>query len=191
VSRDAFEGIPPQAHGSILPREVPLGVRGIADKVQVRIYTEPAKVKEMLDLARKSYARRDARIEGMRDETRPRSTRARSAVVRAEPRVRVTPERTGLCGAYSWLDCKASNEIQPDGPTSRSPRGPDRRAQGPVGGRHAFVSKAPAATSPVQATHHGQPDDSCGCFECISAIAPACNGILTVDRDHAGMTRPG
>ena len=28
----------------------------------------------------------------------------------------VTPERLGLCGAYNWLDCKASNQINPTGP---------------------------------------------------------------------------
>jgi len=28
----------------------------------------------------------------------------------------VTPERLGLCGAYSWLDAKASYEITPTGP---------------------------------------------------------------------------
>ena len=28
----------------------------------------------------------------------------------------VTPERLGLCGAVSWLDGKASNEIDPTGP---------------------------------------------------------------------------
>ena len=28
----------------------------------------------------------------------------------------ISPERTGLCGAYNWLDCKASFEINPTGP---------------------------------------------------------------------------
>ena len=28
----------------------------------------------------------------------------------------VSPERTGLCGAYNWMDCKASYEINPTGP---------------------------------------------------------------------------
>ena len=29
----------------------------------------------------------------------------------------VTPERLGLCGAVSWLDAKAANELDPEGPT--------------------------------------------------------------------------
>ncbi len=28
----------------------------------------------------------------------------------------VSPERLGLCGAYNWLDCKASYQINPTGP---------------------------------------------------------------------------
>ena len=28
----------------------------------------------------------------------------------------VTPERLGLCGAVSWLDAKATNELNPHGP---------------------------------------------------------------------------
>ena len=28
----------------------------------------------------------------------------------------VTPERLGLCGAVSWLDAKATNELDPNGP---------------------------------------------------------------------------
>ena len=28
----------------------------------------------------------------------------------------VTPERLGLCGAVSWLDAKATNDLDPQGP---------------------------------------------------------------------------
>ncbi|MCK5557519.1 MAG: CO dehydrogenase/CO-methylating acetyl-CoA synthase complex subunit beta, partial [Candidatus Hydrogenedentes bacterium] len=31
----------------------------------------------------------------------------------------------------------------------------------------------------------------CGCFECIAAVLPLCNGIMTVDRDFPGMTPCG
>jgi acetyl-CoA synthase len=30
----------------------------------------------------------------------------------------ISPERLGLCGAYNWLDCKASFQINPTGQTS-------------------------------------------------------------------------
>ena len=32
---------------------------------------------------------------------------------------------------------------------------------------------------------------SCGCFEAISVLLPMCNGVMTVDRDHTGMTPCG
>jgi acetyl-CoA synthase len=35
----------------------------------------------------------------------------------------VSPERTGLCGAYNWMDCKASYEINPTGPNQPIEKG--------------------------------------------------------------------
>ncbi|MBL7084227.1 MAG: CO dehydrogenase/CO-methylating acetyl-CoA synthase complex subunit beta, partial [Candidatus Aminicenantes bacterium] len=35
------------------------------------------------------------------------------------------------------------------------------------------------------------PMTSCGCFECISCVLPSTNGIMTVYRDHTGMTPIG
>jgi len=32
---------------------------------------------------------------------------------------------------------------------------------------------------------------TCGCCECIAAILPICNGVMTVDRDYPGMTPCG
>ena len=32
---------------------------------------------------------------------------------------------------------------------------------------------------------------TCGCCECISAVLPMCDGIMTVNRDYAGMTPSG
>jgi len=32
---------------------------------------------------------------------------------------------------------------------------------------------------------------ACGCFECIAAMLPQCNGVMIVDRDYRGMTPAG
>ena len=32
---------------------------------------------------------------------------------------------------------------------------------------------------------------TCGCCECIAAVLPMANGIMTVDRDYTGMTPCG
>jgi acetyl-CoA synthase len=106
----------------------------------------------------------------------------------------VTPERTGLCGAYSWLDCKASNEINPTGPNQPIAKG--RVIDGVKGqweGVNEFVRKASRGSVEFYNAYSimDQPMTSCGCFECIAAIAPLCNGFMIVDRDYAGMTPSG
>jgi len=35
----------------------------------------------------------------------------------------ISPERLGLCGAYNWLDCKASHQINPTGPNQPIKKG--------------------------------------------------------------------
>jgi len=35
------------------------------------------------------------------------------------------------------------------------------------------------------------PMTSCGCFECIMAILPECNGVMIVNREYPGMTPCG
>jgi len=45
------------------------GFRAIFDKVQGQVYTESKQVDEVLAHARDAYHKRDARIEGMTDET--------------------------------------------------------------------------------------------------------------------------
>lgn len=36
-----------------------------------------------------------------------------------------------------------------------------------------------------------QPMTTCGCCECIAAVLPMCNGLMTVNRDYTGMTPCG
>ena len=97
----------------------------IFDKVQIKIYTEEAKVEEGAGAGqgRLTPARRPHRGHDGRDHRHLLLLHA-LPVLCPQPRLRDRPERTGLCGAYNWLDCKASFEINPTGPTS-----PFRRAK--------------------------------------------------------------
>ena len=104
------------------------------------------------------------------------------------------PERTGLCGAYNWLDCKASFEINPTGPNQPVPKGEVIDASlGQWKGSTSLCSRPRAA----RWTHYNfysiivDPMTSCGCLECIAAVLPMCNGIMTVNRDFTGMTPSG
>ncbi len=167
----------------------------IFDKCQVKIYTIDDKVKEIADIARKVYAERDARIEGMTDETTEIYYSCTLCQSFAPNHVCViSPERTGLCGAYNWMDCKASFEINPTGPNQPIKKGEtlDER-YGNWQGVNDFVFKASrqAVSSYNFYSIIYDPMTTCGCCECIAAVLPMCNGVMTVNRDYAGETPCG
>ena len=106
----------------------------------------------------------------------------------------ISPERTGLCGSYNWMDCKASFEINPTGPNQPVPKLDVIDAKlGQWKGVNEFVAKA----SRGKIDHYNfysivfDPMTTCGCCECIAAVLPLCNGIMTVNRDFTGMTPCG
>jgi len=166
----------------------------ILDKVQITLYTKEDKVQEITKKAREVFKTRDERIAGMTDEGEQIFYSCTLCQSFAPSHVCVvTPERTGLCGAYNWLDCKASNEINPTGPNQPIEKGEvlDGR-YGTWTGVNAFVKKASRGN--VQAANAysimSNPMTSCGCFECIAAYLDKCNGVMTVDRDFKGDSTP-
>jgi acetyl-CoA synthase len=167
----------------------------IFDKVQVKIFTEETRVKEVLELARVTYQKRDARIEGMTDETEETFYSCTLCQSFAPTHVCIiTPERTGLCGAYNWLDGKASFEINSTGPNQPVPKGESiDPLLGQWRGVNDFVFKASRQKLEKYNAYSilNEPMTSCGCFECIAAVLPMCNGIMTVNRDFPGMTPSG
>jgi len=165
------------------------------DKMQVKIYTEEDKVKEIEEKARSVYGVRDARIEGMTDETTDIYYSCTLCQSFAPSHVcTVSPERTGLCGAYNWMDCKASYEINPTGPNQPVPKGEvlDEK-YGQFKGVNEFLFKASRGKMERYNFYSivNEPMTTCGCCECIAAILPSCNGIMTVDRDYIEMTPCG
>ena len=166
----------------------------ILDKVQITIYTEEDKVQEITKKAREVFKTRDERVAGMTDEDEEIYYSCTLCQSFAPSHVCVvTPERTGLCGAYNWLDCKASNEINPTGPNQPIQKG---EVIDPVfckwEGVNEFVSKASRGNvTDVSAYSILQnPMTSCGCFECLAAVLSKCKGVMTVDRDFRGDTTP-
>jgi len=166
----------------------------ILDKVQITLYTEEDKVQEITRKAREVFKSRDERIAGMTDEDEQTYYSCTLCQSFAPSHVCVvTPERTGLCGAYNWLDCKASNEINPTGPNQPIEKGEvlDGR-YGSWAGVNGFIKKASRGN--VQSANAysimSNPMTSCGCFECIAAYLDKCNGVMTVDRDFKGDSTP-
>jgi acetyl-CoA synthase len=196
VSKQAVEkGFKLEHIGKIIHAKYHQDFGAIFDKVQVNIYTEEAKVREVLEQARASYNHRDARVENMTDETVDTFYSCTLCQSFAPSHVCVVaPERTGLCGAYNWLDCRASFEINPEGPNQPIQKGEmlDQR-YGQFKGCNDFVIKASRqkVTNVSLYSLMVDPMTTCGCCECIAAVLPMANGIMTVDRDYTGMTPCG
>jgi acetyl-CoA synthase len=167
----------------------------VLDKVQVKIYTEEEKVKELREKAKKVWEARDARIAGMKDEEVETYYSCTLCQSFAPSHVCiVTPERTGLCGAYSWLDCRAAKEIDPEGPNQPVQKGTVINPEfGQWQGVNEFVQKASRGAIQNVSVYSlmKDPMTTCGCCECIAAILPSCNGIMTVNREYNGDTPCG
>jgi acetyl-CoA synthase len=167
----------------------------IFDKLQVKIYTKEEDVTKILEKARAVYKIRDARIEGMTDESVETYYSCTLCQSFAPSHVCViSPERTGLCGSYNWMDCKAAFEINPTGPNQPVIKGEviDTKL-GQWKGVNEFVQKA----SRGKIDHYNfysivhDPMTTCGCCEAIAAVLPMANGVMTVNRDYTGETPCG
>lgn len=196
IGKGAFDkGFSLKHLGSILHAKYHQDFGGVLDKVAVKIYTDKDKVAELLAQARDKYKIRDARVEGMTDEDESIFYSCTLCQSFAPSHVCVvTPERTGLCGAYNWLDCKASFEINPTGPNQPIEKGKvvdDRLGQWE--GVNNFVQQASRGKVQKYNAYSimEDPMTSCGCFECIAAVLPIANGVMTVDRDYKGPTPCG
>ncbi len=196
VSKGAVEkGFKLRDIGVILHAKLHQDFGRIFDKLQVKLYTTDDKVKEIVAKAKASYATRDARIEGMVDETTDTYYSCTLCQSFAPSHVCViSPERTGLCGSYNWMDCKASFEINPTGPNQPVPKTETIDALlGQWKGVNEFIFKASRGKMPSYNFYSiiVDPATACGCMECIAAILPMCNGVMTVNREFAGMTPSG
>jgi len=181
--------------GVVLHAKLHQDFGGILDKIQVTLYTNKKDVDELTKRARGEYKIRDERIENMTDETTDIFYSCTLCQSFAPSHVCVvSPERTGLCGAYNWMDCKASFQINPTGPNQPVEKGEvlDQKL-GQFKGVNEFVFKASRQT----VDHYNfyslvyDPMTTCGCCECIAAVLPAANGVMTVHRDYTGMTPSG
>lgn len=181
--------------GTILHAKLHQDFGSILDKVQVTLYTKKEDVDALTARARQEYKMRDDRVEKMTDEDVETYYSCTLCQSFAPTHVCViSPERTGLCGAYNWMDCKASFEINPTGPNQPVQKGECLDPKlGQWKGVNDFVFKASR-----QAVDHYNfysllydPMTTCGCCECIAAVLPSCNGIMTVHRDYTGETPSG
>lgn len=196
VSQQAVEkGFSLKHLGTILHAKLHQDFGTILDKVQVTLYTRKEDVDKLTEWARKEYEQRNDRVEKMTDEAVETYYSCTLCQSFAPSHVCViSPERTGLCGAYNWMDCKASFEINPTGPNQPVAKGECLDPKlGQWKGVNDFVFKASR-----QAIDHYNfyslvidPMTTCGCCECVAAVLPACNGVMTVNREYTAETPCG
>jgi len=196
ISNDAFaKGFRIKHIGVILHAMLHQEYSVIVDKVQVKIYTRQEDVDALLPQAKKAFDERDERLSGMTDESQDTFYSCTLCQSFAPNHVcMITPERLGLCGAYSWLDGKASYEITPTGPNQPVLKGEAIDAKlGQWKNINEFFRQKSNKTIEKVSMYSlmEDPQSSCGCFECIVAIIPEANGFMVVHRDYAGMTPCG
>ena len=197
VSKEAFEaGFRAKHIGEVLYAKVKSEFAAVVDKCQVTIYTDPAECTRVRhEVAMSLFDKRDERLNTLTDEGVDVYYSCIMCQAFSPSHVCVvTPERLGLCGAVSWLDAKATNELDPQGPCQviTKERPIDERI-----GEYEDVNEA------VQKLSQGALEDvslysiiekpmtSCGCFECICGIEPLSNGVCIANREYAGMTPIG
>ncbi len=197
ISNAAFEaGLRLKDFAEVLYVMIMNEFEAVVDKCQITLITDPVEAGKFRDeVAMPRYAQRDDRLASMTDEAVDRYYTCILCQSFAPAHCCVvTPERLGLCGAVSWLDAKATNELNPNGPCQPIFKEGliDERT-----GRYESVNKMVA-----DATHGAvesvtlysileDPMTSCGCFECICGIEPMSNGFIIVNREFAGMTPAG
>jgi len=196
ISKAAAEkGFNLKHFGEILHARFHADFGAIVDKVQVTIITEPELYAKWLEKAREAYDFRNKRIAEMTDESVDTFYSCILCQSFAPNHVCVvSPERIGLCGAYNWLDCKASYQINPTGPNQPIVKGTCLdEVKGYFTGVNDYAKAASRGTVEEVSMYSimENPMTACGCFECIMMIIPEANGFMVVSREDPSMTPAG
>ena len=197
IGKEAFQaGFRIRHFGEVLYAQVKNEFEAVVDKCQVTIYTDPAECTRIRhEVAIPTFDKRDARLETLTDESVDVYYSCILCQAFSPSHVCVvTPERLGLCGAVSWLDAKATNELDPAGPCQVITK---ERVINEDLGAYEDVDEAVQKYSQGALEHvtlysiMQDPMTSCGCFECICGIEPFSNGVVISNREYAGMTPLG
>ena len=191
----ADKGFDLEHFGKILHARFHSDFGAIVDKVQITLYTDPEQMEEWLLKAREAYDYRNKRLEDLTDDAVDEFYSCTLCQSFAPDHVCVvSPERLGLCGAYNWLDCKASYSINPTGPNQPIKLGRlIDEDKGYWSGTNAYAEQASHGVVSEVSMYSimENPMTACGCFECIVMLVPEANGVLVVNREDSSMTPVG
>ncbi|MCL2156488.1 MAG: CO dehydrogenase/CO-methylating acetyl-CoA synthase complex subunit beta [Methanobrevibacter sp.] len=179
-----------KAIGILFKEEFP-----IIEEISVRILTKEDEVKDFVSNAKEIYSLRDERARKLSDEdvdvfygcTMCQSFAPTHMCV-------VTPDRTALCGAINWFDCRASAKMDPDGSIFEIEKGEvlDDEKGEYTNVNEIIGQKTQGETNKVFLhSVFEYPHTSCGCFEAVAFYIPELDGIGIVNRDFSGQTPLG
>lgn len=191
----ADKGFDLEHFGKILHARYHSDFGAIVDKVEVTVYTEPEQMQEYLATAREAYDFRNKRLADLTDDSVEEFYSCTLCQSFAPNHVCVvSPERLGLCGAYNWLDCKASFSINPTGPNQPIKLGKMvdfQKGYWTGTNDYAKVGSHGVVEEVAMYSIMENPMTACGCFECIVMLIPESNGVMVVSREDTSMTPAG
>jgi acetyl-CoA decarbonylase/synthase complex subunit beta len=165
------------------------------ERMQTTFITNPEEVTKMYDDALRLYKERDEKVRGMKDETSDVFYGCTLCQSFAPNHVcTITPQRISFCGALTWLDARASANIDPKGPNFPIDKG---KCLDSVNGEYEGVNQVTEKKSmgSVKRVYlysmFGYPMTACGCFECIAFYIPEVDGIAVVHRPYKQPTVNG
>lgn len=197
ISKDAYDkGLRMHHFGEVLYNMIMDEFEAVVDKCQVTLVTDPDKATRILnEEAMPTYNARDDRLSSLTDESVDQFYTCILCQSFAPSHCCVvTPERLGLCGAVSWLDAKATKELNDAGPCQPISK---EGCTDAVKGYYPDVDRMVHSATQGAVEHVSlysimeDPMTSCGCFECICGIEPFSNGLIIVNREYKGMTPTG
>ena len=119
ISKNTFDaGFRAKDLAEVLYANIKNEFDAVVDKCAITIVTDAEECTKLRhELAVPAYDRRDERLTSLTDESVPVYYSCIMCQAFSPSHVCVvTPERLGLCGAVSWLDAKATHQLDPQGP---------------------------------------------------------------------------
>jgi acetyl-CoA synthase len=191
----ADKGFDLEHFGKILHARFHSDFGAIVDKVEVTVYTNPDQMQSWLEKARETYDFRNKRLADLTDNSVEEFYSCTLCQSFAPNHVCVvSPERLGLCGAYNWLDCKASFSINPTGPNQPIKLGKlvdFEKGYWSGTNEYAKIGSHGVVEEVAMYSIMENPMTACGCFECIVMLIPESNGVMVVSREDTSMTPAG
>ena len=167
----------------------------LIEQMQVTFYTDPARVKEKVAMARAIYEERRARARGLKEEDVEEFYGCVLCQSFAPTHCcLITPERIANCGAISWFDGRAASKMDPEGPIFPVPKGETiSTLKGEYSGANETIQERSLGSVQQVWIHSAieYPHTSCGCFQALYFYIPEVDAFGIVHRDFKGQTPLG